>query len=42
MLRAAGGDDVAARLDDQQVTRAVTEAEALARHARAAHTSTAR
>jgi hypothetical protein len=42
MLRAAGGDDVAARLDGEQVTRAVTEAEALARHARAAHASAAR
>lgn len=39
MLRAAGGDDVAARLDDAQVSRAIDEAEALARRAREVRTS---
>ena len=34
MLRAAGGDDVAARLDDARVGRTVDEVEVLARRAR--------
>jgi hypothetical protein len=34
MLRAAGGDAVAARVDEARLGRAVDEAEALARRAR--------
>jgi hypothetical protein len=39
MLRAAGGDDVAARVDESRLGRAVDEAEALARRARNAKAS---
>lgn len=39
MLRAAGGEDVAARLEDEQVARAIDEVERLARRAQAARAS---
>ena len=39
MLRAAGGEDVAARLEDEQVARAIDEVEELARRAQAARAS---
>jgi len=39
MLRAAGGGEVAARLDEEQVARTIDEVEQLARHAQAARAS---